>query len=126
MLAYFAEAWPWAELGEHIVSAAQVLRDAKELISAPERWTKGAYARDSAGHPVWEMADEAVCWCATGAVCRATINDSTLAPEALEALNNTKSSGRGVAGYNDAAGTTHEDVMAWFDRAIAAAETSQP
>jgi hypothetical protein len=39
-----------------------------ELLDTPEKWTKGAFARDSKGDPVDPVSPEAVCWCIEGAL----------------------------------------------------------
>ncbi len=50
--------------------ALRVLSQAEELLAAPERWTKGAWARDDRGAPVVSVSDAAVAWCVAGAVVR--------------------------------------------------------
>ncbi len=43
----------------------EIIEQAINLISDPNKWTKAAYARNSRGEPVKYLA---VCWCAMGAV----------------------------------------------------------
>ena len=94
---------------------------AKALIDTPEKWRKGDYG--SLGN----------CMCALGA-CRAAIygttehlrgrywrGDENGLAEALRAALPDPWSFSGVSDFNDAPETTHADVMALFDRAIAAA-----
>lgn len=42
----------------------------KELLSSPDKWTTGAYARTKDGFPVTSTCNEAVCWCLVGAAMR--------------------------------------------------------
>ena len=94
---------------------------AKALIDTPEKWRKGDYGSVN------------TCMCALGA-CRAAIygtteynhradwhGDDTAAAHALNAALPVSGSMFGVSDFNDAPETTHADVMALFDRAIAAA-----
>ena len=96
---------------------------AKALIDTPEKWQKGDYG---------SVED---CMCALGA-CRAAIygtteflprgdwrGDENGLAEALRAAlpERWSQSFSGVSDFNDAPETTHADVMALFDRAIAAA-----
>ena len=45
-----------------------LLVEARTLISRPEAWTQGAGARDAQGEPVGVEHEDAVSWCATGAL----------------------------------------------------------
>lgn len=93
----------------------EVLREARELIADPERWTRGAGARDANGSSVHPRAEEAVRWCAIGAIDRA---DPSIISDALDALHAVT---RGeVETVNDRGG--HKRVLALFDRAIRATE----
>ena len=48
-----------------------LLVEARTLIARPEAWTQGAGARDADGEPVGVEHEDAVSWCATGALNRA-------------------------------------------------------
>lgn len=96
-----------------------VLVAARELISVPERWTRGSYARDIDGRQRGAKSDYATCWCASGAIERVA-GDATffgLQDKAWKALASL--SGGSVATFNDDQRTTHADVLELFDRAIA-------
>lgn len=54
------------------MKTSDILKAAKQLISTPERWTKGFYARDKEGNTVRVSYPEAVCWCAEGALFAVT------------------------------------------------------
>lgn len=104
------------------LTPAEVLRRAKALIAEPEKWTKGENARDAAGNWVWADSARAVCWCAQGAI-NAVAPDSLVALcNALGFVNRTAGVMSNIVTLNDAPTTTHADIMALFDRAIAAAE----
>ena len=45
-----------------------LLVEARTLIARPEAWTQGAAARDADGEPVGVEHEDAVSWCATGAL----------------------------------------------------------
>ena len=45
-----------------------LLVEARTLIGRPEAWTQGAAARDADGEPVGVEHEDAVSWCATGAL----------------------------------------------------------
>ncbi len=45
-----------------------LLAEARTLIARPEAWTQGAAARDADGEPVGLEHEDAVSWCATGAI----------------------------------------------------------
>ncbi len=105
-------------------SVLDVLRAAREKIATPERWTKGAAARDVNGGKVDAASPLAVCWCANGAIyskpspyLRPGLRDS-----ATENLRMLLPIGFYVSTFNDAPTTTHADILALFDRAIAAEE----
>ena len=49
-------------------SPRDLLVEARTLIACPETWTQGAAARDADGEPVGVEHEDAVSWCATGAL----------------------------------------------------------
>ena len=78
-------------------------------------WTQGASARDVTGSVTRAWAEEAVCWCAMGAVaCR----EDDWATTAAAWVVLEEAAGMWVAEWNEAPGRTHEDVLALYDRAI--------
>jgi hypothetical protein len=105
------------------MALADDLRAAKALIDTPEKWAKGTYQSQSG------------CLCVLGA-CRKVVFNGALdgdhpgyvgdANPLAFALGDALPRGRfSVSDYNDDPATTHADIMALFDRAIAAAE-AQP
>lgn len=90
-----------------------------ELLDSPEKWTKGAIARDENGDDsIWEHDSKARCWCLTGAVflCYGCPSFSVL--EKLE--NILADEGFGdceVSTWNDAPERTFEDVRRVIEKA---------
>ena len=110
-----------------MASVRENLIAAKALIDTPEKWLKG------------KLSDrEERCFCAYGAVASVTNYEAGEDIAMVEALRRAlphafAPNPRGIldiAQFNDLPTTTHADVMAWFDRAIAASpsssETSEP
>lgn len=93
----------------------QVLTEARELISVPERWTQNAVARDIKGVAIHSAkSSSGVCWCAMGAVERTSQNTAQFM-DALERLDAQTQSN--VIYDNDK--LDHKAVVDLFDRAIA-------
>lgn len=96
----------------------EILIAARAKIEAPERWTQGAYAKDVDGQQADPCGKRAICWCIYGAVMATTDGDYHKEHSATvligEIVNN-------IARWNDAPTRTHAEVLAAFDRAIAAA-----
>jgi hypothetical protein len=97
------------------MGTVEVLKAAKALISDEVRWTKGGNARDKDGAHVSAKSKNAVCWCMGGALL--VIRSNRSSEKLLRQV-----CGGSIARFNDAPATTHADVMAAFDRAIALAE----
>ena len=100
---------------------AAVLRDAKALIDTPEKWIKG-HSR--------KVVNGVTCHCADGAVWSLTHLDPLdlnyfPAVRALSVAATGRAIADGHVWFNDRQSTTHADVMALFDRAIAAEEAGQ-
>ena len=102
-----------------MMSVKENLIAAKALIDTPEKWFKGEYESDNG------------CLCALGAVARAVCpkidfdeDKIGLYPEdgaLAEALPfDWPKEVNEIPDFNDAPETTHADIMALFDRAIAA------
>ena len=100
-----------------------VLITARERITDPRRWCQGALAKDAFGNRVSPVKHNAVRWCAAGA-CDATAGlmnaQSNAAVNALACELYDKS----LVSYNDRPETTHADILALYDRAIAAQGTA--
>lgn len=102
----------------------EVLKEARELISVPERWTQDSSARDSYGEPVGPHSKYAVCWCSTGAIdksCGGELGGLDLYRSATTSLREPMK--LPVIIYND--NHTHAEVLSMFDEAIRIAEMEQ-
>ena len=106
---------------------SEVLRAARAKIKKAENWTKGAYARDAAGKFVYAVETEAHSFCSLGA-CRTVVfdkhgdGDELVYEGAKRALKREllRDGEQEIADFNDT--HSHAEVLALFDRAIAAAE----
>lgn len=101
------------------MTAIQVLKAARKLLSVKARWTQGESARTKDGLLAGVKDADASCWCAAGAIWHCSKTD----PQAYRAMALLESAcGDEIAAYNDRKGRTHEQILAWFDRAIKRAE----
>lgn len=102
-----------------------ILKAARELLSDPAKWTKGAGARDADGNPVGDRYRGAICWCLDGALRRHRFKfdpsgeDYTRALRALGKIARSRSNHTGIVAFNDNPKTTHADVLSLLDEAIA-------
>ncbi len=96
---------------------ADDLRAARKLIEMPDHWQKGD-----------DFADN--CYCAATAICRGydTNHDHARYTECRDALCRAIGLKTGAAppiwGWNDAPERAHAEVLAAFDKAIAAEEST--
>ena len=103
----------------------EVLVKARQILSKEENWTRGNYARDADGEPVYFDSSKAVCFCSIGAVAASALpklpGQYVVALEALEMVVEPMP----IIAFNDAESTSHKDVMAMFDLAIESLESGQ-
>lgn len=104
------------------MSALKILTDARELLSVPERWTQGWFAKDIDGHDVSYGSPKACRWCLSGALGNVDPLGDALASFAASELLDL-ALGRGVScGYfvewQDASDRTHGEVLQLLDKAI--------
>ena len=112
-----------------------LLVEARTLIANPEAWTQGTGARDAQGEPVGVEHEDAVSWCATGAINCAMYRhaDSLDVPPPLQHARNqagtiltrtvralTLGHYTEATTYNDQ--TNHSCIVHAFDIAIADAD----
>lgn len=106
-------------MASEIKTPVEALRAARELISDPARWTKGADARDDSGEDVSYHSEAATCWCGIGALYHVTMHTGLGQEQARQFL--LQASGeRLFSTFNDA--SEHSDVLGAFDRAIILAQ----
>lgn len=105
------------------MSKIQILKAAKALIADPANWTQGVSARGKSGRQVNVDGRAAVCFCSIGAIKRVCIDSGNFDNyyETVRFVNKIEG-GDGFVVFND--NHTHSEVMALWDRAIAAAEVA--
>jgi hypothetical protein len=91
------------------------LKAAKALIDTPEKWAKGAWLHDDG-----TRCAEGACIATTGGRTWSPLFDNLIAQLPPEWI----ATGNPIVRFNDDDATTRADVLALFDRAIAAAEAS--
>lgn len=108
------------------MTAVEILKKARGLISKPETWTYGVSARDRVGRWVGPLSDPACRWCATGALWRAADGKRGWYVQACGLLSVTIMQQRNwsIAEFNDR--STHGQVLGIFDQAIQQAESETP
>jgi len=103
------------------MNTADILKAAKAKIANPANWMQGFYARDINGNELIGNEPGAVCFCAIGAIESVQgieHHGNGWAERPVELL--CEAANQQIAIYND--GHTHEEVLAVYDKAIAAAE----
>jgi hypothetical protein len=99
-----------------------IIQRGREIISAPENWCRGSFARGRGGVSVSVRDHSARRFCAMGALILAATEitgDNTKANELAYAIAKTISKTGSLVFINDRHG--HEAVLALFDEALAAA-----
>lgn len=94
------------------MTALEILTQARELLSNKARWTQGVYARNEEGKEVMSVDKDALCWCAIGAIKKA----SKLTWIGNEATNYLFRVRTDPVKVNDVLG--YEATMEMFDDAI--------
>lgn len=108
----------------------EILACAKDLLSDPDRWTKGSMAVDRLGYRVSPNSESACRWCLAGALLRCDPDYRGTVREASAVSVNGRVWGalratspdpaESPIGNNDASGMTHARLMWWLDEAKAA------
>jgi len=102
-----------------LFETVKALREARRLIK--KGWSRKAYARDRWRHPVDSSSKRAVCFCATGAINRATWGKNfSITEQAETQIKNVISSNgfHNIVDWNDAMGRTKQEVVRAFTKAI--------
>lgn len=102
------------------MNTVDVLKRAKSLIE-DKGWTQGALARNRAGAHVCPTEHTAKSFCMLGACYAANPHPAYMANATDELLMALPKPYFEVEAFNDAPGRTKEEVLAVFDKAIAAA-----
>lgn len=99
----------------------EIMKDARDLIADPSRWTKHAFARDAQRLPCNVRDEEAAMFCSIGALLRAADMDNDLVGRIAHLAR--LMSPFGLAHFNDR--HTHQQVIQLFDQAIVREEAEQ-
>lgn len=104
------------------------LTKARELLSDPAKWTRGAMAKDACGKLADVTGPNATCFCLQGALCRvAPIGHSATHVYLAQRLAKRNKGYDGdlndIAAFNDHYAMGHADVLAVLDEAIAQCPT---
>lgn len=99
----------------------KILEDGKKLIEDKKNWIQGSSALDANGNEVAACSRYAVYFCSVGAIERVTFASDPYYHSYWPALDLLRDAvGMGVTTFND--NSTHEDVMAMWDKAITLAK----
>lgn len=106
------------------MNTIDILKAAKQLL-IDKGWTQEAFARGPSGGPLVSRNPLATCYCGIGAIGAAGYGAAPARYDAEDAL--AKAAGvkevEDFFDFNDAPGRTVDEVLAVFDKAIAAEET---
>ena len=118
------------------MNTIEILKAARAKIEVPENWCKDMLAFNADGKAVMPWEEDACRWCPLGAIdATVPVEGDPFAPsparmalagqvELESPLNLQWMKNRGIAAaiFNNRKTTTHADILALFDRAIAAEE----
>ena len=103
------------------MNEVNVLKTTRKFLEYGDRWTKGEYARKTDGDHCSPLNDDAVQWCAIGAI----VYIAGSYPEANPAifwLTKQVKKETTVTQWQDQPEIIHQDILDLFDKAITAAE----
>ena len=83
-------------------------RTVAELLEVPERWCRGAFARDANGYPCQPLTIEAESFCLHGAMLRVYRDLAAQKSAHLELIH---AAGCGLQAYNDTPGRRHSEIV---------------
>lgn len=111
------------------MNTVDLLRKVRAYYDKPERWTKGAAARNRLGEAVAPIDPSATSFCLFGCITKETGRYKCLRPIVQQAIDELFHDRHlrtpVVVVFNDAVATTFKDVIAVLDRAIEIAEKEQ-
>lgn len=90
----------------------ELVHDLQALLSGPERWTKGADARDRTGKMRDAESAQACCWCIGGALDKLSNYRSDLAQIMHEAIGDEPGKPTLLCDWNDDPSRTFADIQA--------------
>ena len=101
-----------------MLSVKELLVEGKKIIADKEKWAQGYYAYDAQGDMRDPMDGDAVCFCSIGALWKANGSYEGEVIREAERVLSANSKKYFIVDQNDEG--THEEVMAVWDKAIAA------
>lgn len=104
------------------MTTKEILIAARAKIEAPERWLRGARAMDHRGSIVSPGSPRATRWSPSGAIT-VSGGDAAARSKARTSLRAAMKTYRTIDEWADYPDRTHAEVLAAFDRAIAAADS---
>lgn len=96
--------------------ARDILVKVKDLLSDPEHWCKGWYARTATGVPTTPNAPDAASWCLTGAIRKVEQKGHVALQQQVNRAFRLEDYPMNLPDLNDE--HTHEEVLAEIDKAI--------
>jgi len=117
-----------------MMKPSEILSEARNLLSDPDRWTQWYYARDEKGNHRQAQSKDAVCFCSIGAIMKASGRETSIhqkhtgqdleyLAQAMRPDRQGMSVGQAITRFNDASDRSHKEVLAAFDKAIVIAQT---
>lgn len=95
---------------------------ARAFIDTPDKWTKNALSKDASGRNTRYPGGPAVCFCTLGALRQVNNNFNREMTLMGKLAAHVPGDSFDPVGYNDDFETTHADVLALFDKAIASCD----
>lgn len=100
------------------MTVVDVLRRARDLLLT-KGWTQGAFARNKYGRSITALSRDAVCYCAYGAIDRASRRGKgDLAEASCDLLRRAARFRSSTSKWNDRRGRTKREVLRAFAKAI--------
>ena len=104
------------------MNEVNILIATRKFLEYEARWMKGEYARKLDGNHCSPLDDDAVQWCAIGAVVHIAGSYKEANHATFWLTKQMSKKDITVTYWQDQLETTHQDVLDLFDRAIIAAE----
>ena len=102
------------------MNAAEILISALTLIDTPEKWIKGALAKDAKGRSVPTTGNEGVCFCSVGAISHTFWKHDVAVSDKPYSFLREAMSGS-ITTRNDHEYVTHSQIMREWKEAISRA-----
>lgn len=95
-------------------TVADVVREVRNLLADPDRWTQGDFAQNAMGDAVPAWANEAVCWCLVGAIEKVCDESEDVTEYEIETALRDFSGWDPISSFND--NNPHAQVVTMLDR----------